>query len=219
MDGVSETGVPVSKFLSKGNQGLGTFVRMDGELLSLDGKVYQLQSEGRVREADSSDQIPFGVTTNFVPQATKQVNLEDKSAIDHELESFNSHSANLFITYRITGKFSMIKARTVKGQEYRGQPLAELGKKQYVNTYEDIEATVIGFRSPKSWQGFAVAGEHLHFIDKDRKAGGHVLELRASDIEMSIAIASNIHIELPTSEDFNAAKLTVDDEGIKGVEG
>ena len=219
MDGVSETGTPVSKFLQKGNQGLGTFVRMDGELLSLDGKVYQLQSEGRVREADPTDQIPFGVTTNFVPQTTKQVTLEDKSAIDRELDSFNNHSANLFITYRITGHFKSIKARTVKGQEYKGQPLAELGKKQYVDTYKDVEATIIGFRSPKSWQGFAVAGEHLHFIDKERKAGGHVLELSASEVSMSMAVSSNIHIELPTSEDFNTAKLTVDDEGIKGVEG
>jgi alpha-acetolactate decarboxylase len=219
MDGVSETGITVSKFLTKGNQGLGTFVRMDGELLSLDGKVYQLRSEGRVREADPDDQIPFGMTTNFVPQMSRQVTLEDKSAIDRELNQFSADTANLFLTYRITGIFDMIKARTVKGQEYKGQPLAELGKKQSVNTYEKMEATIVGFRSPKSWQGFSVAGEHLHFIDKDRKAGGHVLELRASDVTMKMAISSNVHIELPTSEDFNHASLTVDDEGIKGVEG
>ena len=32
MDGVSETGITVSKLRSKGNQGLGTFARMNGEL-------------------------------------------------------------------------------------------------------------------------------------------------------------------------------------------
>ncbi|KAF8858826.1 alpha-acetolactate decarboxylase [Acephala macrosclerotiorum] len=219
MDGVSENGITVKKFLEKGNQGLGTFVRMDGELLSLDGKVYQLRSEGRVREADLKNQIPFGITTNFVPQITKKVKLEDKAAIDRELDITNGHSKNLFMTYRITGHFEMIKARTVKGQEYKGQPLSELGNKQYVNIYNDIEGTVVGFRSPKSWQGFSVAGEHLHFIAKDRSAGGHVLEISAENVEMAMATASNIHIELPTSDDFNDAKLTVDDEGIKKVEG
>ncbi|KYG40147.1 hypothetical protein M433DRAFT_9195 [Acidomyces richmondensis BFW] len=44
MDGVCETGIPVSKFTRMGNQGLGTFARMNGELVFLDGKVYQLQA-------------------------------------------------------------------------------------------------------------------------------------------------------------------------------
>jgi alpha-acetolactate decarboxylase len=82
MDGVSASGIPVSRFLSKGNQGLGTFVLMDGELLSLDGVVYQLQSEGRVREAGNDEQIPFGVTTNFVAEKTETVKLENKTGID-----------------------------------------------------------------------------------------------------------------------------------------
>ncbi|KKY18437.1 putative alpha-acetolactate decarboxylase [Phaeomoniella chlamydospora] len=219
MDGVSESGVTVQKFLKKGNQGLGTFVRMNGELLSLDGTVYQLMAEGKVRKANPEDQIPFGICTHFAPQATKSVSLEDKTAIDRELDEFNSHSVNLFMTYRITGRFRSIKARTVRGQEYKGQPLSELGKKQYVNTFNDIEGTIVGFRSPKSWQGFSVAGEHLHFIDDSRQVGGHVLEVSAEEVTMSMAVASNIHVELPTSEDFNAAKLVMDDEGIKGVEG
>jgi alpha-acetolactate decarboxylase len=181
MDGVSETGITVAKFLEKGNQGLGTFSRMDGELLSLDGKVFQLQSEGRVREANLDAQIPFGVTTKFVPQVSKKVKLEDKKSIDGELDEANSHSRNLFMTYRITGKFKVIKARTVKGQEYKGQPLSELGQKQYVNSYNDIEGTIVGFRSPKNWQGFSVAGDHLHFIAKDHSAGGHVLEVEAEE--------------------------------------
>lgn len=192
---------------------------MDGELLSLDGTVYQLQSEGRVREASLSDQIPFGMTTNFVPQLTKTVKLENKEAIDRELEAFNKNSTNLFMSYRIKGRFKRIKARTVTGQEYKGQPLSELGDKQFIASYEDVEATIVGFWSPKSWQGFSVAGEHLHFISEDRKAGGHVLELEAESVEMGMATASNIHIELPTSDDFNAANLVSDDAEIAKVEG
>lgn len=219
MDGVSESGISASKLASKGNQGLGTFARMNGELLMLDGKVYQLQAEGKVREADGSDQIPFAVSTHFVPQKSASVRLQSKDDIDHELGAFNSHAKNLFMTYRITGRFEYLKCRTVRGQEYSGQPLSELGKKQSVEEYEGVEGTIIGFRTPKNWQGFGVAGEHLHFMQSDRKAGGHVLEVKAAKVEMQMAVASNVHVELPTSEDFNQAQLVTDDAGVKEVEG
>lgn len=219
MDGVCETGIPVSKLATKGNQGLGTFSRMNGELMFLDGHVYQLQAQGNVREADPSDQIPFAVSTHFVPQKTSQVELKDKPDVGNALNSFNDHAKNLFMTYRINGTFEYLKCRTVRGQEYKGQPLSELSQKQSVEEYENVEGTIIGFRTPKNWQGFGVAGEHLHFIKKDRKAGGHVLEVRAKKVEMQMAVASNVHVELPTSDDFNAAELVTDDEGVKKAEG
>lgn len=219
MDGVCETGITAAKLLSKGNQGLGTFARMNGELLFLDDKIYQLQAEGTVREADDQDRIPFAVSTKFVPQQTTRVPLHDKADIDHALDGFNDHAKNLFMTYRVRGRFGYLKCRTVRGQEYKGQPLSELGKKQSVETYEDVEGIIIGFRTPKNWQGFGVAGEHLHFIKEDRSAGGHVLEVKADEVEMQMAVASNVHVELPTSDDFNAATLVTDDEGVKTVEG
>lgn len=88
-----------------------------------------------------------------------------------------------------------------------------------METYDNIEGTIIGFRTPKNWQGFGVAGEHLHFINKNRTAGGHVLEVRAKKVEMQMAVASNVHVELPTSEGFNAATLVTDSDGVKKVEG
>lgn len=77
----------------------------------------------------------------------------------------------------------------------------------------------IGFRTPRNWQGFGVAGEHLHFIKQDRSAGGHVLDLRGKGLMFKVAVASNVHVELPTSDDFNDAKLVTDDAGVKEVEG
>ena len=63
MAGVSDSGITVSQLLEKGNQGLGTFVRMDGELLLLDGKIYQLQAEGKIREALSRSHMLSALTS------------------------------------------------------------------------------------------------------------------------------------------------------------
>jgi alpha-acetolactate decarboxylase len=220
MSGVSDSGITASQLVEKGNQGLGTFVRMDGELLLLDGTVYQLQAEGKVRVAEPEDQIPYAAATHFRSQQTVAVKLQTKDAIDGVLDRFNDHASNLFMSYRVEGRFTRLKCRTVKGQEYDGQPLGELGKKQFVAEYHDVEGTIVGFRSPAAWQGFFVAGEHMHFIDSERKIGGHVLELQAEDeVAMGIATVNNVHIELPTSDRFNAAKLSTDDVGLKSVEG
>jgi alpha-acetolactate decarboxylase len=219
MSGVSDSGITVAQLLEKGNQGLGTFVRMDGELLLLDGKVYQLQAEGKIREAEAHDQIPYAAATHFRSEQTVTVDLESKDSIDTVLEKSNDHASNLFMSYRVEGRFSRLKCRTVKGQEYDGQPLSELGKNQFVAEYKDVEGTIVGFRSPAAWQGFFVAGEHMHFIDKERKIGGHVLELQAHEVMMGIATVNNLHIELPTSDKFNAAKMATDDVGLKSVEG
>jgi len=219
MSGVSDSGITVTQLISKGNQGLGTFVRMDGELLLLDGKVYQLQAEGKIRVADPDDQIPYAAATHFRSQDTVTVRLENKDSIDAVLEKFNDHASNLFMSYRVEGKFQRLKCRTVKGQEYKGQPLSELGKKQFVAEYVDVEGTIVGFRSPATWQGFFVAGEHMHFIDKEKKLGGHVLELQAEEVLMGIATVNNVHIELPTSDKFNSAVMSTDDVGLKSVEG
>ena len=219
MDGVCETGITVSKLKSTGNQGLGTFARMDGELLFLDDTIYRLQAEGKVQAAEDNEQIPFAVSTKFVPQQTKTVHLANKDAVDDVLNTFNNHAANLFITYRIHAQFQRVKCRTVRGQEYKGQPLSEIGKKQSVEEYSDVKGTIIGFRTPKNWQGFGVAGEHMHFIKDDRTAGGHILELQADAAEVQMAVVSHVHVQLPTSDDFNSAKLVTDDAGVKQVEG
>lgn len=219
MDGVSETGITAAKLSSKGNQGLGTFARMNGELLFLDDKIYQLQAEGNVREVNPDEQIPFAVSTQFEAQHTVSVALPRKETIDEALDAFNARAKNLFMTYRIHGRFEYLKCRTVRGQSYKGEPLSELGKKQSVEEYRDVEGTIIGIRTPTNWQGFGVAGEHLHFVNDERSAGGHVLEVKAREVSMQMAVASNVHIELPTTEDFNEAKLVTDDAGMKAVEG
>jgi alpha-acetolactate decarboxylase len=220
MAGVSESGIPVSTLLQKGNHGLGTFIRMDGELLLLDDKCYQLQEHGKIREASPSDEVPYAVCTKFVPEHTLSVKLEHKDAVDKVLESVAPNMENLFMAYRITGLFSHNKCRTVKGQEYAGQPLSELGQTQFMAEYKDVKGTVVGFRSPKAWQGFFVAGEHLHFISDDRTFGGHVLELEASEeVKFEVASVADVHIELPRTEAFGKAKMETDDAGLKSVEG
>lgn len=220
MAGVADTGIKVSDFTKKGNVGLGTFTKIKGELVLLDGKVYQLQASGRIRTAGPDEQLPYAVATRLVPQKTENVKLNSKDDIDTILEDFAQHAGNSFMSYRIDGTFQKIKARTVRGQEYEDQPLAELGSKQAVQEYSEITGTVVGFRAPHLWQGVTVAGEHMHFIDQERKVGGHVLEMvSGAEVKFQMAVVSNLHIELPTTKKFGDAAMETDDAGVKDIEG
>jgi alpha-acetolactate decarboxylase len=228
MAGISDlkSCISPSTLLSHGTHGLGTFTHIDGELLLLDGTIYRLQAEGTISVVPATsdlaqDQIPYAVATHFAPTKTVRTKLDSKSAVDAVLERMAPYTHNLFISYTIQGTFSRVKCRTVRGTTSDNQSLAELGQTQFVAEYKDIRGTVVGFRSPANWQGFFVAGKHLHFVSEDRKCGGHVLELVADgeEVEVAMAVVKDVHVELPTSESFDAVEMRTDDEGLKKVEG
>ncbi|KAI9844776.1 MAG: hypothetical protein M1837_005309 [Sclerophora amabilis] len=219
MDGVCETGTTVSELLKFGNQGLGTFAYMDGEMVIVDGKVYQLKSDGTAPEADPQTIVPFATITQFQPSFSRDAYLPEKESIFTLLTDMVPDTNNLFLSIRVEGTFKSITVRTVPPQEYKGQPLSEIGKKQVVRSYENIKGTIVGFRSPTFSQGISVAGGHIHFISADRKCGGHILGLEADTASVSVAVISRIHLDLPRDAEFNAAKLERDEAGIKKIEG
>jgi acetolactate decarboxylase len=66
--GVYDREVSVKSILEHGDFGLGTFANLDGEMVVLDGRVYQVQGTGRVSEAAPDAGAPFAVVTQFSPQ-------------------------------------------------------------------------------------------------------------------------------------------------------
>lgn len=221
MAGVSSTGIPASH-LAGYTQGLGTFVHMDGEMVLLDGRVYQLKSDGTVHEAGPSDPLPFVMATSLAPTAHFTAKLPSKDTLHAKLAETFPGCQNLFIAYRVEAAqpaWRRLKVRTVGGQKYPGQPLVELGDSQRVFEYKDVEGTIVGFSSPINWQGISVAGEHMHFLSSDREFGGHVLELEVEEVRVEAAVVVDLHVELPRSKEFNEASLGIDDAGIRKVEG
>ena len=66
--GVFDREVSVKAILEHGDFGLGTFADLDGEMVVLDGRAFQVQGTGRVSEAASDAGAPFAVVTRFSPQ-------------------------------------------------------------------------------------------------------------------------------------------------------
>ena len=56
---------PLRDVLVGGDFGVGTFNRLDGEMIVLDGKMYQALADGTVRMADLEGTTPFAAVTFF----------------------------------------------------------------------------------------------------------------------------------------------------------
>ena len=203
----------------KGNLGLGTFNALDGEMVVLDGQVYQVKIDGKVTLAPDSGKIPFAVVTSFTPKQfvplKKAGNLQELTQLlDQALPS-----KNIFYALRIEGRFSRIVARSVPRQTRPYPPLAIAVEKQAVFNFTDVEGTILGFRCPASVKGVNVPGYHLHFLTKDRKAGGHVLDCVVENLTVQIDPIHHFTLVLPEDKEFYRLDLEKDRSGdLKKVE-
>src|ERR1700741_2761378 len=63
--GIYSGAVSVQSILQHGDFGLGTFANLDGEMVVLEGRAYQVRGNGKVSEAASGVAAPFAVVTRF----------------------------------------------------------------------------------------------------------------------------------------------------------
>ncbi len=210
MDGAYEGQVSLAQLARHGDLGIGTFQGLDGEMVALDGRFYQVKADGRAYAADPALKTPFANVVRFAPQRVLALrgtmSLEDLcQAIDQALPS-----PNLFYAVRIDGDFAYLKTRSVPVQHRPYPKLVEVVKQQSVFQFNQVRGTVLGFRCPAFVKGVNVPGWHLHFIDQARDAGGHVLGLKVVDPHVQIAVASRFVMVLPQEGEFMHSDLAVD---------
>jgi len=219
MKGIYEGQMTVGELRPYGDFGLGTFEALDGEMVELDGRFYQVKLDGSVYAVPDSIKTPFAAVTFF--DNDKAVGL-DRQLDLNGLQSYMDTllpGVNLFYAVRIDGKFSYMKTRSVPAQVIPYPPLTAAVKDQQVLEFRDVEGTMIGFRCPPYIEGVNVPGYHFHFLDKDRKQGGHVLDCTTSNVTIVVDKTAAMIMELPDTPDFNMLNLGQGQpEGLKQVE-
>jgi acetolactate decarboxylase len=193
-----------------GNFGIGTFERLDGELVVLDGVFYQLKADGTASLAEDSMDTPLATVTFF--DADRNLSLDERMNFT-ELESYlDEHipTENIFYAIRIDGSFDYLKTRSVPAQEKPYPPLAEAVKEQTTLEFRNVTGTIVGFRYPDFAEGLGLPGYHMHFITSDRSSGGHLLDCVVRNASISIDEISEFEMALPKDQDFLRADLSDD---------
>jgi acetolactate decarboxylase len=214
LDGVYDGDTTVGQLLERGDFGLGTFNALDGEMIILDSVVHRLRSGGEATPAGPEEPTPFAIVTRFVPSVSVDVpggaKRDEVAAMVDRLVPVNHLYA-----MRVTGRFATVKTRAVVEQERPYRPLVEVTKGEPTLLLSDVDGVVAGFRTPLYQQGIGVPGGHVHFIDADRRRGGHVLDFELAAGTLELCLGTDLHLALPLSDAFARARLTPEDLDIQ----
>ncbi len=207
VEGVYAGSISSSDLLEHGDFGLGTFDGLDGEMVILDGEIYQASQTIRHRTDDFL--VPFAAITHFCTKSRFMI-AEAASLKDIELVCDRQRiSDNLFYAFRLEGRFDTVHARAVHAVPQNTR-LVDAAKAQWEFHFEGVEGTLVCFWSPHYSSAFSVPGYHFHFISKDRTKGGHVLDCSAQNLEVRIQVLSEYDIRLPERGPFLTVGLSKD---------
>jgi acetolactate decarboxylase len=209
VQGIYERAVSSKFLLNYGDFGLGTFVNLDGEMVVLDGAIYQVRSDGKVLNIVDDVGTPFAVVTRFA--ADQDQTIENASSFEEITKICDQYrdSDNLFYAFRIDGHFAHIHTRVMKAT-LDGLPLAKAAAVQPEFDFTDVDGTLVGIWAPQFSSALNIAGYHFHFLSEDRTKGGHLLECSGKNLQVGVERLNDFHLSLPESEEFLRADLTKD---------
>jgi acetolactate decarboxylase len=201
-----------------GDFGLGTLNGLDGEMVALDGRFYQVRTDGVAYPIDGAAKTPFAVVKRF--RADRTVTLAGPADLT-QLGQFLDRAIptkNVLYAIRIEGRFKSLTTRSVPRQSLPYPPLLEATKHQQTFPFQNVQATLVGIRTPKWMADVNVAGYHFHCLTADRKAGGHVLACELAQATIALDEAREFRMALPDDAAYNQAVLTPDPSALDQAE-
>ncbi|MEJ2500789.1 MAG: acetolactate decarboxylase [Campylobacterales bacterium] len=211
VEGIYEENIPLSEIKRHGDFGLGTFDDLDGEMVMAEGTIYQITADGEARAVSEARHTPFAVVTFFEPTFTETF---DETM---EYEAFLARldallpSPNIFYAFRITGRFAQLRARSVPRQ-HNYRPLSEAAHEQHEFVFDGAQGSLYGFFTPAFMASLNVPGLHLHFLDQERRRGGHLLSCRPENVTVEVQMIHRLELSLPMTHDYLTRNFERDTE-------
>lgn len=209
LEGFYRDDVTIATLKTKGDFGIGTFNNLDGEMIALGGRFFQLDLDGNAHAVGDDMKTPFSTVCKFQPTLTEEI------AGPLSWEAFSAKlknilpSDNMFTALHMEGRFRSVQTRSVpRTENYR--PLSEATDQQKLRRFENVEGHLVGFFTPSFVPSVNVPGYHFHFIDRDFTAGGHLLNCEPERLAIRLQIFFSMELTLPKTLDYLTASFTRD---------
>ncbi|WP_220680717.1 acetolactate decarboxylase [Methanofollis formosanus] len=213
LEGVYDGETEIGTLLERGDTGIGTLNALDGELIVLDGRAWQVRGDGSVHAVDPAVKTPYASVTSFSPDITLDLaGPFDLPALETAIMDALP-SENLPCAVVVEGTFTNLTARSVDRQESPYPPLVEVTADQHVFSFDRTEGTMVGFYLPAYLEGVGVSGFHLHYLADDWNGGGHLLGCTAERVRILLDITPELDLSLPSSGQFLDIDLSGDRSG------
>ena len=124
-----------------------------GEMIVLDGTVYQALGDGTVQEAADDETVPFSNVTFFDKDGGAELSdINDVNALKEKLNAMvEENGKNLFYFVKMSGTFEKMNVRSEIKQEKPYKTLDKaLETDQREFNYDNITGTVVAF-APITW--------------------------------------------------------------------
>ncbi|MBM4019594.1 MAG: acetolactate decarboxylase [Planctomycetes bacterium] len=231
MEGLYDGQVTLAELLRHGDLGHGTFDGLDGEMVIVDGRVYQVRGDGSVHRPPLDTRTPLAAVTFFeadhialVDAAIDLVELEylmDRVAQDGAALVAQDAAAarralnapltrNMPLAVRISGTLKYVKTRSVPRQTKPYPRLVDVTAQQAVFEFRDVRGTIVGFRFPDYIKGLNLPGWHLHFVTEDGTGGGHLLDVQVGKVRVELDETPVLQIVLPQTSEYRSVNLVRD---------
>ena len=213
MHGEYDGVVTVGDFKAHGDIGLGTFEGVNGEMIVLDGVVYQAAADGSINVMADNETIPFGTITKFDTDGEiNNITAKDfddlTGKLDKEIEKYGTN--NMYII-KIKGDFSNLTVRSVEKQEKPYKEFTDVAAvDQKVFNHTDQTGTLVAVYFPEYMNELNMHGWHLHFLSDDKQTGGHVLAFNDFSGTGQIDEIHEFNMILPTDDSFINMNFTED---------
>lgn len=189
--------VPVSALRQHGTLGIGTFHGLDGEMVMLNGEIWQVLADGRVQQPAKTATTPFAMTVPFSVDEFSPLPLHgDQKALENLVDRI-APDPDLFVAIKAEGSFLFVKTRSIPPQSPPYPPLATARKEATRFMAELIDGTLVGFRTPDWAKALNGGGYHFHFISDDKRVGGHVLDFAIASGGVKVDICHQFFLILP----------------------
>lgn len=162
-----------------GDFGIGTFNGLDGEMTAIDGKFYQDSPKGKLNYVKPTQKTPFATVMFFKPTFSTQLK---------KIKNIRKLTVALMLSLKkkerphgvkIIGKFPEVSLRNLIKQIPPYKSLKEVEHNPFI--LKEVEGTLIGYYFPFYLNEIGISGFHFHFIDKDHKVGGHVINVNLEE--------------------------------------
>ncbi len=208
--GVYDGDVTVADLKHQGDFALGNFNALDGEMVGLDGKYYQIGPGGKLNAANDSMRMPNTTATFFKPY---EVIIIDKPMSYQELQQYISQqlpTQNIFYAIKLNGNFESIKARTLTklDQPYPSTAYSTITQNEPTFDFNNVDVVMAMTYSPIQMKELVYPGYHAHFITVDGKSGGHVIDARITRGRAEVEFLPNLTVNLPQNSKYYQANFS-----------
>ena len=184
-----EPSLSIGELKRHGTLGIGTFEGLGGELIMLDGVVWNGTHTGEAVPAADIEKTPFACVIDWQPTAFA-VKLPAVGSLDN-LRAVLDEADVTFRSFAPAPK--------------PWKPMKDMLFSQKITAERNVQAEIIGFRFPGYLESINMPGWHLHVLtapnDSGKRFGGHLLNITAdAGIEAQWMAADGLELTFPTGE-------------------